>query len=82
MNVTLTLGSGNNANVRTNARPCRRITATRVLVLCLRALASADCFDLCQGSLAGCLASAHGNPTAEFQCQKNFDDCGQSCLLQ
>ena len=79
MNVTITLGCGTNANV---ARPARRITATFVLVLCLSAIAFADCFDLCQASLSGCLAGANGNATAEFQCQKQFDDCGQACLLQ
>lgn len=80
MNVTLTCGT--NANIEKNARPTRQVTATLVLVLCLSISAFADCFDLCQGNLATCLAGAHGNPTAEFQCQKAFDDCGQSCLLQ
>lgn len=79
MKVTLTLGCGTTANV---ARRSRRIAAMFVLVLCLSAIARADCFDLCQGNLAGCLAGANGNPSAEFQCQKHFDDCGQACLLQ
>lgn len=55
-----------------------------LIIWCLSGIspdARADCFDLCQGNLAGCLANANGNPTAEFACQKAYDNCGQQCLL-
>lgn len=53
-----------------------------LLIVCLSFIAFADCFDLCQDNLAGCLAGVNGNPSAEFACQKAFYDCAQQCLLK
>jgi hypothetical protein len=41
----------------------------------------ADCFDQCQATLAGCAATANGDPGLEFKCQRDYDDCSEACIL-
>lgn len=55
-----------------------------LVVLCLTGPANqvrADCFDQCQGTLAGCAGAANGDPGLEFKCQRDYDDCSEACIL-